>query len=92
MGGKKKKKLRIDDWIERDLSAAARAADLPPAFEVDDAVRRVEEILLAGADQSPVLVGRAGVGKSAVFLLSDMASGVSGQILYVDCGYSAMGL
>ena len=32
------------------------------------------------------------VGESATWLLSDMASGVTGQVLYVDCGYSAMGL
>ncbi len=32
------------------------------------------------------------VGKSAVYLLSDLASGVTGQVLYVDCGYSAMGV
>lgn len=32
------------------------------------------------------------VGDSAVYLLSDLASGVTGQTLHVDCGYSAMGL
>jgi len=32
------------------------------------------------------------VGDSAVWLLSNMSSGVTGQTIYVDCGYSAMGL
>ena len=32
------------------------------------------------------------VGDSAVYLLSDLSSGVTGQIHYVDCGYSTMGL
>ena len=32
------------------------------------------------------------VGDTAAFLLSPMSSGVTGQIIYVDCGYSAMGL
>jgi enoyl-[acyl-carrier protein] reductase I len=32
------------------------------------------------------------VGDSAVWLLSGMSSGVTGQTIYVDCGYSAMGL
>ena len=32
------------------------------------------------------------VGDAAVFLLSDMASGITGQTIYVDCGYSVMGL
>ncbi|MFT7516925.1 MAG: enoyl-[acyl-carrier protein] reductase I [Myxococcota bacterium] len=30
------------------------------------------------------------VGKASTFLLSDMASGITGEILYVDCGYSIM--
>ena len=32
------------------------------------------------------------VGNSAVWLLSDMSSGVTGQVLYVDCGFSSVGL
>lgn len=32
------------------------------------------------------------VGDAAVFLLSDLASGVTGQNIFVDCGYSIMGL
>jgi enoyl-[acyl-carrier protein] reductase I len=32
------------------------------------------------------------VGNSATWLLSDMSSGVTGQVLYVDCGYSSVGL
>jgi enoyl-[acyl-carrier protein] reductase I len=32
------------------------------------------------------------VGDAAVFLLSDLSSAVTGQTLYVDCGYSIMGV
>lgn len=32
------------------------------------------------------------VGDTAAFLLSDLSRGVTGQIIYVDCGYSIMGL
>ncbi|MEO8313299.1 MAG: enoyl-ACP reductase [Pseudomonadota bacterium] len=32
------------------------------------------------------------VGKAAVFLCSDMASGVTGEILYVDAGFSTVGM
>ncbi len=32
------------------------------------------------------------VGDSAAWLLSPLASGVTGQTIYVDCGYSSMGL
>ena len=31
------------------------------------------------------------VGKSAVYLLSNLSSGVTGEIHYVDCGYNIMG-
>ena len=30
------------------------------------------------------------VGNAGLFLLSEMASGVTGEILYVDCGYNIM--
>jgi enoyl-[acyl-carrier protein] reductase I len=32
------------------------------------------------------------VGKMAVVLLSDYASAVTGEVIYVDCGYHIMGL
>lgn len=32
------------------------------------------------------------VGKSAVFLLSDLGSGVTGEITHVDCGYHLIGM
>ncbi|MFZ5915153.1 MAG: SDR family oxidoreductase, partial [Pseudomonadota bacterium] len=32
------------------------------------------------------------VGKSAVFLLSDLGSGVTGEITHVDCGYHLVGM
>ena len=31
------------------------------------------------------------VGDAAAFLLSDMSSGITGQTIYVDCGFSAVG-
>lgn len=32
------------------------------------------------------------VGDAATFLLSDMSKGITGQTIYVDCGYSIMGV
>jgi enoyl-[acyl-carrier protein] reductase I len=32
------------------------------------------------------------VGKSAVYLVSDLSSGVTGENLYVDAGYNTIGL
>jgi MoxR-like ATPase len=54
----------LREWTERDLSAAARAGELLPAFEVDEALRRVADVLAAG--RHPVLCGESGVGKSAI--------------------------
>jgi enoyl-[acyl-carrier protein] reductase I len=31
------------------------------------------------------------VGKTALFLLSDLASGITGEVIYVDAGYRMMG-
>ena len=31
------------------------------------------------------------VGKSGMFLLSDLSSGITGETLHVDCGYHIMG-
>jgi enoyl-[acyl-carrier protein] reductase I len=30
------------------------------------------------------------VGSAALFLASDLSSGISGEVLYVDCGYNVM--
>ena len=32
------------------------------------------------------------VGKSGMYLLSDLASAVTGEIHYVDCGYNILGM
>jgi len=36
-------------------------------------------------------IEREEVGSAGLFLLSDLASGITGEILHVDCGYNAMG-
>ena len=32
------------------------------------------------------------VGKNSIYLLSDMSSGVTGEIIHVDCGYHIVGM
>jgi len=32
------------------------------------------------------------VGGGALYLLSDLAAGVTGEVHYVDCGYNAIGM
>jgi len=56
----------FEDWIDKDLSAAAREGELAPAFEVTDIVHQAEEILRAVGNRSPVIVGPVGIGKTAV--------------------------
>jgi enoyl-[acyl-carrier protein] reductase I len=36
-------------------------------------------------------VQQSEVGTTAVFLASDLASGITGEVTYVDCGYNIMG-
>ena len=36
-------------------------------------------------------ITREEVGSAGMFLLSDLASGITGEIIHVDCGYSVMG-
>jgi ATP-dependent Clp protease ATP-binding subunit ClpA len=54
----------IKPWLELDLTAAARADELQPAYEVDEYVEMVGGLLDAG--RSPVLMGAPGVGKTAI--------------------------
>lgn len=52
-----------------------------------DMIHHVEEMAPLGRT-----VTQAEVGNTAAFLASDLASGITGQIIYVDSGYSIMGM
>src|SRR5438445_7603002 len=51
------------------------------------------DMLKAPAERAPLKrnVDAAEVGATAGFLLSDAGSGITGETLYVDCGYNIMG-
>ncbi len=51
------------------------------------------DMLKSHADRAPLHrnVVQSEVGGAALFLASDLASAVTGEILYVDCGYNIMG-
>jgi len=51
------------------------------------------DMLKAHAERAPLKrnVDPAEVGGTAAFLLSDAASGITGETIYVDCGYNIMG-
>jgi enoyl-[acyl-carrier protein] reductase I len=56
-------------------------------------ISQLGEMLKAHAERAPLKrnVDPAEVGGTAVFLLSDAASGITGGTIYVDCGYNIMG-
>jgi enoyl-[acyl-carrier protein] reductase I len=51
------------------------------------------EMLKAHAERAPLKrnVDAAEVGATAAFLLSEAGSGITGETIYVDCGYNIMG-
>jgi len=51
------------------------------------------DMLKVHAERSPLKrnVDPAEVGSTATFLLSDAGSGITGETIYVDCGYNIMG-
>ena len=51
------------------------------------------EMLKAHAERAPLKrnVDAAEVGSTAAFLLSDAGAGITGETIYVDCGYNIMG-
>jgi enoyl-[acyl-carrier protein] reductase I len=51
------------------------------------------EMLKSHADRAPLRrnVDQMEVGGAALFLASDLSSAVTGEVLYVDCGYNIMG-
>jgi enoyl-[acyl-carrier protein] reductase I len=58
------------------------------------AVGGIDSVENAIKDKAPLRRGVEGadVGKTAVYLTSDLSSGVTGENIYVDCGVSTMGV
>ena len=53
----------------------------------------LSDLLKIHAERAPLRrnVEQAEVGGAALFLASDLSSGVTGEVTYVDCGYNIMG-
>jgi enoyl-[acyl-carrier protein] reductase I len=51
------------------------------------------DMLKAHAERAPLKrnVDVSEVGSTGVFLASDASSGITGETIYVDCGYNVMG-
>ena len=58
------------------------------------AVRGLKEKLDQQQEATPLRRNVTGedVGNSAAFLLSDMSAGITGDVMYVDCGYHILGV
>nr|WP_281384360.1 ATP-dependent Clp protease ATP-binding subunit [Pelagicoccus albus] len=67
----------------RDLTELARQGDLDPVIGRKSEIRRVIQILCRRTKNNPVLIGEAGVGKTAIVegLALEIASGVVPEIL-----------
>lgn len=67
----------------RDLTELARGRDLDPVIGRKDEIRRVVQILCRRTKSNPVLIGEAGVGKTAIVegLALEIASGLVPEIL-----------
>ena len=59
------------------------------ASAIPDFAKMMEE----NAERSPLKrnLEHADVGRSALYFISDLSSGVTGEIHYVDCGYNVVG-
>jgi len=57
-------------------------------------VRGMGSLLSYVGERSPLKrnVTQAEVGNTAMFLVSDLSSGITGETIYVDCGYNIMGI
>ena len=57
-------------------------------------VKNMGTLLGYVGEKSPLKrnVTAAEVGNTALFLVSDLASGITGETIYVDCGYNIMGV
>jgi enoyl-[acyl-carrier protein] reductase I len=53
----------------------------------------LSEMLKAHAERAPLKrnVEQAEVGNTALFLASDLAGAITGEVIHVDCGYNIMG-
>lgn len=66
----------------------------PYASRAAQAIGNIDEMARYAAERSPLqrVIDPNEVGAATAFLCSDLASAITGQILYVDCGYNVMGV
>ncbi len=83
-GGKKDSKTPALRAFGRDLTELARKSELDPVIGREDEIERVIQILCRRTKNNPVLIGEAGVGKTAIAegLAQEIISGNVPEILH----------
>ncbi len=66
LGGEKPKKFKMLTKYTRDLTALARANKIDPVIGRDSEILRMIQILSRRTKNNPILIGEAGVGKTAI--------------------------
>src|SRR5262249_20221990 len=66
----------------------------PYASRAARAIGDIQQMIDYAAQRSPLPrpITAEEVANATVFLWSDLATGITGQVLYVDCGYHVMGV
>lgn len=97
--GESPKKLRNLEKFTKNLTQLARADKLDPVIGRDEEIKRVMQILSRRTKNNPVLIGEAGVGKTAIaeglairVAKNDVPESLKGKDIYaLDMGFLIAG-